>query len=76
MEQMEEHKKEIGKFMVGIRLLKEAENKLVSETHTINSNMSKEIIITELRTLVRMLEDNHYPNFINNLKKVDLGSEE
>ncbi len=72
---MEEYKKEIGKFMVGIRLLKETENKLISETCTIDSNMPKAIIITELRTLVRMLEDNHYPNFMNNIKRVDFGSE-
>ena len=72
---MEKSKKEIGRFALAIQLLQGEEN-LDSKVSSYDFNMPKEMLITQLRTFVKMLEENYYPEFKGNITSIKDNSED
>ena len=73
---MESREKEIGRFGVGISILQEENGKIKANFVNKNFNVPRELIITELRLFLRMLEDNLYPDFKDNITTIDIGPDE
>ncbi len=63
---MEETKKEIGRFAASIVILEE-NKKLKPLFFTRSTNMSPDVLITQLKLFIKSLEDSYYPKFKDNM---------
>lgn len=73
---MEDGKKEIGRFKLGISLLQEENGKITTIFFNRNFNVSKDVVLSQLRLFIKMVEDEVYPSFRDNITTIDLGPEE
>ncbi len=70
---MENKEKESIGFVLGIKL---HENNITKPKMIIRDvNMPRDIVINQLRSLIKMLEEEDYPHFKNNLTKIGIGPE-
>ena len=71
---METKEKETRKCVIGMELVynKESFNPKITLA---NINMPAELMIAQLRSLLKMLEEEHYPDFKNNLTKIGIRPE-
>ena len=70
------NEEEIGRFVIGISLLQSNNRKITADFTNKNFNIPKQIIISELRLFLRMLEDDLYPDFKNNITTINIGPDE
>lgn len=73
MGRVENKGKESVGFVLGIRL--HEGNAKKPRVIIRDINMPRDIVINQLRNLVKMLERENYPDFKNNLTKIGIGSE-
>ena len=67
---MGNQEKEVRKFALGIKLIN-----YKPKLTLYNLNIPNEIVITQLRNLIKMLEEDYYPNFKDNITKIGIGPE-
>ncbi len=67
MKKQKTEEKEIGKFILGIRLIQTKEGKIIPKFRTADLNIPKDIIISQLRLFTKMLEERYYPDFRDNV---------
>lgn len=65
-----ESKKEIGRFSIGMSLLQETNEKITTNFINKNFNVPNDIILSQLNLFTRMLEDNNYQDFRNNINTI------
>ncbi len=65
--------KEIAQFALGIKLSLTDNGEIVPRFSTAEKNMPKEMLISQLRALVRLLEEEYYPDFKNSINKINFG---
>ena len=73
---MEGSEKEVGRSFIGISIYQDSNGKIKPRLINKNFNIPVDIIISQLKFLQKMLEDNHYPRFKGNTTIINLGSEE
>lgn len=71
---MEEKQKEARKCVIEIELFYDKESFKPKVTIG-NLNMPVEVIVTQLRSLVKLLEEEIYPDFKNNITKIGVRPE-
>lgn len=70
---MENKEKESIGFVLGIKLYgdKATEPRIIIR----DINMPRDIVINQLRNLTKMLEEDYYPDFKNNITRIGMGPE-
>lgn len=74
MGRVENKEKESISFVLGIKLLHE--NNIIKPKMVIRDlNMPPDIVVNQLKSLIKMLEEENYPNFKNSLTKIGMKPE-
>ncbi len=73
---MAENEKEIGRLAVAISFLQDEMGNVKTRVINRNINLLPEVMISSLRMLVKMLEDDYYPDFRNNITTINSSPDE
>ncbi len=67
---MESREKQVGRFFLDLVLFKNEDGQLLFTFNSNNINMPNEMLITQLRTFTKILEDNHRQDFKGNIVNI------
>lgn len=62
--------RELGRFGIAIKLFLDNEMNIKYKFDSLDLNIPKEMIITQLRTFIKILEEDYYPDFKDNITTI------